>query len=77
MVLAGRIALLLALVRWTWIFIGWPMRQDVIGASFLHLISLPFHEAGHIFFAPFGDLLVSLSGSLTQIIVPLICILRS
>jgi hypothetical protein len=75
MVLAGRIALLLALLRWTWIFIARPMRQDVIGASFLHLISIPFHEAGHIFFAPFGDLLMSLGGSLTQILVPAICMI--
>ena len=75
MVFAGRIALLLALVRWTWIFIARPMRQDVIGASFLNLISLPFHEAGHIFFAPFGDLLTSLGGSLTQILVPVICMI--
>jgi hypothetical protein len=75
MVRAGRIALLLALVRWTWIFVAHPMRQDVIGASFLHLISLPFHEAGHIFFAPFGDLMMSLGGSLTQILVPVICMI--
>lgn len=75
MVLAGRVALLLALVRWTWIFIARPMRQDVIGASFLHLVSLPFHEAGHIFFSPFGDLMMSLGGSLTQCLVPIICMI--
>ena len=43
---AGRALLLLLLARWTWLFIVWPMREDTIGASFLHLISLPFHEAG-------------------------------
>jgi hypothetical protein len=75
MVLAGRIAILLALVRWTWIFIAHPMRQDVIGSSFLHLISIPFHEAGHIAVAPFGDLLTSLGGSLAQILVPVICMI--
>jgi len=49
------------------------MRQDVVGASFLHLISLPFHEAGHIIFSPFGDLLTSFGGSAMQVLVPVIC----
>jgi len=74
MIRAGRLILIALLVRWTWLFIVWPMRQDVIGASFLHLIDLPFHEAGHIFFAPFGDLMTSLGGSLTQILVPIVCL---
>src|SRR6185295_373573 len=51
---AGRVILLLPLAWWTWTFLARPMRQDVIGASFLHLISLPFHEAGHLLFSPFG-----------------------
>ena len=74
MVRAGRVILLLLLVGWTWLFLAWPMRQDVIGASFLHLISLPFHEAGHVLFAPFGDLMTSLGGSLAQVVVPLVCL---
>ena len=49
------------------------MRQDTIGASFLHLISIPFHEAGHIVFAPFGDLMTSFGGSLAQVLVPIVC----
>jgi hypothetical protein len=69
----GRVLLLILLAWWSWHFIIWPMREDTIGASFLHLISLPFHEAGHIFFSPFGDLMTSLGGSLTQVLVPLIC----
>lgn len=52
---AGRLILLVLLARWTWIFLAWPMRQDTIGASFLHTVSIPFHEAGHVIFAPFGD----------------------
>ena len=49
------------------------MREDTIGASFLHLIDLPFHEAGHIFFSPFGVFLTTLGGSLTQVLVPIVC----
>ena len=73
MVRLGRLLLLLALLRWTLVFCFWPMRQDVVGASFLHLISLPFHEAGHIFFSPFGELVTALGGSLAQLIVPAMC----
>jgi hypothetical protein len=70
---AGRWLLWIVLVRWTWLFLAWPMREDTIGASFLHVVSLPFHEAGHIFFSPFGDLMMSFGGSLTQVLVPIIC----
>jgi hypothetical protein len=70
---AGRLLLLLVLARWTWLFLAWPMREDVIGASFLHLISLPFHEAGHVVFSPFGALLMTFGGSLSQVLVPVIC----
>jgi len=73
MVRAGRLLLLVLLARWTFLFLVWPMRQDVIGSSFLHLISLPFHEAGHIIFSPLGDLMTSLGGSLAQVLVPIAC----
>jgi hypothetical protein len=69
----ARFVLLVLLARWTWLFLVWPMRQDVVGASFLHLISIPFHEAGHILLAPFGHLLMSLGGSLLQVLVPVAC----
>lgn len=32
-----------------------------------------FHEAGHILFAPLGSFMMSLGGSLLQVIVPLAC----
>jgi len=70
----GRIVLLVLLARWTVVFLLWPMREDVIGGSFLHLINIPFHEAGHFIFAPFGDLMTSLGGSLTQVLIPLVCL---
>lgn len=49
------------------------MRQDVIGASFLHLVSIPFHEAGHILLAPLGEFMTSFGGSLLQVLVPVVC----
>lgn len=47
-----------------------PIASNSAGESFLHLINLPFHEAGHIFFTPFGRFLQILGGSLLQLIVP-------
>jgi hypothetical protein len=73
MIRAGRLALLLLLTYWTWLFLAYPMREDVIGASFLHLPDLIFHEAGHILFSPFGTFMMTLGGSLTQVLVPIVC----
>ena len=70
---AGRLLFLLLLAYWTWLFLVRPMREEVIGASFLHLVSLPFHEAGHLIFSPFGDLMTAFGGSLAQVLVPVIC----
>ena len=44
-----------------------------LAGSFMHLINLPFHEAGHILFIPFGTFMTTLGGSLLQVIVPLVC----
>jgi hypothetical protein len=73
MIRAGRIALLLLLAYWTWLFLAYPMREDVIGASVLHLPDLIFHEAGHFLFSPFGTFMMTLGGSLTQVLVPIVC----
>jgi len=58
---------------WTLHFVSHPLDSYAVGASFLHLINLPFHEAGHILFMPFGAFMTSLGGSLMQILVPLVC----
>jgi hypothetical protein len=73
MKMAARAALLLLLASWTVAFLARPMRQDVIGSSFLHVISIPFHEAGHVLFAPFGRVVMVMGGSLGQVLVPAIC----
>jgi len=46
---------------------------EIIGSSFLHNIILPFHEFGHVLFMPFGRFMTVLGGSLTQVLVPLVC----
>ena len=49
--------------------------HNASGKSLLHLVNLPFHEAGHVVFRPFGHLVATLGGSLGQLLVPLVCLL--
>ena len=67
----GRAALWLGLSIWTVSLLRSPLHA--LGGSILHLINLVFHEAGHVVFAPFGSFMMSLGGSLLQVIVPLVC----
>src|SRR5438477_6512041 len=41
--------------------------------NFLHLISLVFHEAGHVIFGFFGRFVAVLGGSVNQVLVPAVC----
>jgi hypothetical protein len=72
--LLARGALVALLAVWTVRFATHPLNVEVIGDSFLHLVNLPFHEAGHIFFSPFGSFMMSLGGSLMQVLVPVVCV---
>jgi hypothetical protein len=49
--------------------------SNAAGESFLNLINLPFREARHIFFLPFGEFVTSLRGTLGQLLMPLIATL--
>ncbi|MDD2501336.1 MAG: hypothetical protein PHN92_11035 [Geobacter sp.] len=40
----------------------------------LHAVNLVFHEAGHVFFSPFGRFLHVLGGTLGQLIIPAVVI---
>jgi len=74
--LYARAAVLIALFVWSWWFILSPLESNYAGKSFMHLVSLPFHEAGHVVFRIFGSsFLTSLGGSLGQLIMPAICLL--
>lgn len=72
--LYGRAFIFLALVWWGGRFIITPLETNYTGESFLHLINLPFHEAGHLLFMPFGRFMTILGGSLGQVLMPLICL---
>lgn len=63
---------------WLFFFIwGWRLYALDVGAaeildSFMHLIVLPIHEAGHVLFIPFGRFMTVLGGSLLQVLLPLV-----
>src|SRR5574341_824798 len=71
---AGRGLVFLLLLWWGWSFIVTPLETNYTGESFLHLINLPFHEAGHLLFMPFGGFMMFLGGSLGQILMPVVCL---
>jgi len=72
--LAGRMLLLLILAVWGLRLGLSSIEGDVIASCFLHNVNLPFHEAGHIFFRPFGRFVTVLGGTLGQLLMPLICL---
>ncbi|HSB45025.1 MAG TPA: hypothetical protein VLD60_08440 [Nitrospira sp.] len=71
---AGRLVVFLALIWWGKSFVVTPLETNATGESFFHLVNLPFHEAGHLIFMPFGRFMMFLGGSLTQILIPVVCL---
>jgi hypothetical protein len=70
--LYSRAAMLVVFAVWGVRLALMDYRAGEIGASFMHAILLPIHEAGHVFLNPFGQFLTILGGSLLQIVFPLI-----
>lgn len=71
--LGARGVLLGLLALWTLAFLRHGLDARHLMGSFLHLVHLPFHEAGHVFLMPFGRFLSVLGGSLFQVAIPLLC----
>lgn len=74
LIFGTRMLLFLIILIWGLKFISTSMESNTIGSSFWHLINLPFHEAGHVIFRPFGRFMTSLGGTLAQLLIPLICL---
>ena len=70
----GRVAVLVALAAWTlWIWFDMDIRKGEAGSGFLHLVLLPFHEAGHYaIFRWFGEFIMTLGGTLGQHLMPIV-----
>jgi hypothetical protein len=66
-----RIALLVFLALWGVRLAATDYHGGALGASFMHSIVLPIHEAGHVFFRPLGEFMMFLGGSLFQVAFPL------
>jgi hypothetical protein len=66
----GRCIALGLLAIWSWRLFAYDYRDGEMGASFMHNILLPIHEAGHVIFMPFGECMHILGGSLFQLALP-------
>ncbi len=70
--LAGRAFVWVVLLIWGGRFIFTPVTGEAFSESYMHLVNLPFHEAGHVIFSPFGRFIQVLGGTLGQWLIPLI-----
>ncbi len=68
-----RVVFFLFLLVWGIRFMVAPIQGDYVGRSFMHLINLPFHEAGHIIFSFLGDFMGVVGGTLMQVLIPCLC----
>jgi hypothetical protein len=66
----GRVALLVLFAFWGASVLVARLTEP---PTILHLTVILFHEAGHVFFAPFGEALRVAGGTLGQLLVPLMC----
>jgi len=69
----GRAVLLVVLAIWGAHFMFASIESNYVGKSILHMVNLPFHEAGHIIFSFFGKFIQTLGGSLFQLLMPAVC----
>lgn len=66
----ARCVILLLLTLWSFTLFGYDYQDGEFGTSFMHLILLPIHEAGHVLLMPFGEFMTILGGSLFQLALP-------
>jgi hypothetical protein len=72
---ALRAALLVGLAFWGIKIARFSVPEGEMAGSFMHLILLPFHEAGHVIFMPLGEFMHVAGGTLGQLAMPLIVML--
>jgi hypothetical protein len=71
----ARLALVAGLAWHSHVWMGDPALGPADGTGFLHGVSLGMHETGHLVFAPFGETMGILGGSLLQVLLPLVFVL--
>ncbi len=72
LIVAGRAVVYLVLVIWGLRLMTSTIESCYVGESFMHMVNIPFHEAGHVFLAPFGHFMHVLGGTLGQLLIPFI-----
>jgi hypothetical protein len=70
---AGRVIVLALLLFYFLKYLCTSLEMAYSVMPFMHLINLPFHEAGHIIFSPFGRFIMFLGGTLGQVLIPFTC----
>lgn len=73
LIFGGRVLFFSIILIYSFKFFFNPMETNYAMDSFWHLVNLPFHEAGHLIFRPLGKFMTSLGGSLTQLLMPIVC----
>ncbi len=63
----------MAIIAGLFIFYTQWLRKEYY-FSFLDYANLAFHEPGHLIFAPFGHFLMMAGGTITQLLVPSLCL---
>jgi len=70
----GRAVALLFMIVLGWKLAARGLTMESSGLlSFIRLVDLVFHEAGHVIFGFFGSFIAALGGSLNQVLVPALC----
>ena len=72
--ISAKAVLLMVLVAYGLKLIFTPILDFPNTSWLLHSVNLVFHEAGHVFFSPFGRFLHVLGGTLGQLIIPAVVI---
>jgi hypothetical protein len=73
--MAGRALFYLFMLIWGWRFIASSIASGFAMESWLHLINLPFHEAGHVILGLLGNRFIQvLGGTLGQLLMPAVVI---
>jgi hypothetical protein len=68
-----RAAMLVVFAAWTlWIWHDANVPAGENGSRALHHVLIPFHEAGHVLLGPFGRFVMTLGGSVGQLLMPIV-----
>lgn len=68
----ARTAVFALLALWGWRIAAMDIRDGEMSGSFMHVLHLAFHEAGHVLFMGFGEFMTVAGGTIVQLAIPAI-----